>query len=56
MKETLAGLGEAELLRRLARFAPAGQFSDDTACPSCEPGSADPPLSEPEQGRMDGWP
>ena len=32
MTETLADLGEAELLRRLAGFAPAGQFSDDTAC------------------------
>ena len=37
MKETLAGLGEAELLRRLARFAPAGQFSDDTACLATDP-------------------
>ena len=32
MTETLADLGEAELLRRLAGFAHAGQFSDDTAC------------------------
>ena len=32
MTETLADLGEAELLRRLTGFAPAGQFSDDTAC------------------------
>lgn len=32
MTETLAGLGETELLQRLARFAPAGQLSDDTAC------------------------
>jgi thiamine-monophosphate kinase len=28
---TLAELGEAELLRRLARFAPPGQLSDDTS-------------------------
>ena len=32
MTETLAGLGETELLQRLARFAPAYQLSDDTAC------------------------
>ena len=31
MTQTLADLGEAELLRRLARFAPPGQFDDDTA-------------------------
>ena len=30
MTVTLAGLGEAELLRRLARFAPPGQLADDT--------------------------
>jgi thiamine-monophosphate kinase len=28
---TLAELGEAELLSRLARFAPPGQLNDDTA-------------------------
>ena len=32
MMPTLAELGEAELLKRLARFAPPGQFDDDTAC------------------------
>ena len=31
MAETLQSLGESELLRRLARFAPPGQFDDDTA-------------------------
>ena len=31
MKETLAELGESELLRRLTRFAPPGQLSDDSA-------------------------
>ena len=31
MTVTLGDLGEAELLRRLARFAPPGQLSDDTA-------------------------
>ena len=31
MTERLAELGEAELLRRLALFAPPGQLSDDTA-------------------------
>ena len=31
MAETLQSLGEAELLRRLARFAPPGQLDDDTA-------------------------
>ena len=31
MTDTLQSLGEAELLRRLARFAPAGQLDDDTA-------------------------
>ena len=31
MTETLGDLGEAELLKRLARFAPDGQLSDDTA-------------------------
>ena len=31
MTISLAGLGEAELLRRLARFAPPGQLDDDTA-------------------------
>jgi len=29
--ECLRDLGEAELIRRLARFAPPGQFTDDTA-------------------------
>ena len=32
MTPTLAELGEAELLKRLARFAPPGQLDDDTAC------------------------
>ena len=32
MSPSLAELGEAELLRRLARFAPPGQLDDDTAC------------------------
>ena len=32
MTSTLAELGEAELLKRLARFAPPGQLDDDTAC------------------------
>ena len=31
MKETLGELGESELLRRLARFAPPGQLNDDSA-------------------------
>ncbi|QEY32562.1 thiamine-phosphate kinase [Synechococcus sp. RSCCF101] len=31
MPETLADLGEAELLHRLARYAPPGQLSDDAA-------------------------
>lgn len=31
MAETLQSLGETELLRRLAHFAPDGQFNDDTA-------------------------
>lgn len=31
MTASLAELGESELLRRLARFAPPGQFADDTA-------------------------
>ena len=31
MTVTLGELGEAELLRRLVRFAPPGQLSDDTA-------------------------
>ncbi|MFO0119892.1 MAG: thiamine-monophosphate kinase, partial [Cyanobium sp.] len=29
--ETLANLGESELIRRLGAFAPAGQFADDAA-------------------------
>ena len=37
MSETLADLGETELLRRLARFAPAGQLDDDTACLAADP-------------------
>ena len=37
MSETLAGLGEGELLRRLARFAPAGQLWDDTAALNPDP-------------------
>ena len=32
MSPSLAELGEAELLLRLARFAPPGQLDDDTAC------------------------
>ena len=31
MNETLAELGESELLRRLSRFAPPGQLNDDSA-------------------------
>ena len=31
MTDTLQSLGETELLRRLAQFAPAGQLDDDTA-------------------------
>ncbi|MGC6482943.1 MAG: thiamine-phosphate kinase [Synechococcus sp.] len=31
MADTLQSLGEAELIHRLAQFAPAGQFDDDTA-------------------------
>ena len=31
MKETLDQIGEEELIKRLAKFAPPGQFSDDTA-------------------------
>jgi thiamine-monophosphate kinase len=31
MTECLRDLGEAELIRRLSRFAPPGQFDDDTA-------------------------
>ena len=37
MIETLADLGEAELLRRLAGFAPVGQLDDDTACLEADP-------------------
>ena len=37
MSETLADLGETELLRRLAGFAPAGQLDDDTACVAADP-------------------
>ena len=36
---TLAELGEAELLQRLALFAPPGQLDDDTACLSPDPRS-----------------
>ena len=37
MNETLADLGETELLRRLSHFAPAGQLDDDTACLAGDP-------------------
>ena len=37
MNPTLAELGEADLLHRLARFAPPGQLEDDTACLSSDP-------------------
>ena len=37
MTPTLAELGEAELLKRLARFAPPGQLDDDTACLGADP-------------------
>ena len=37
MSETLADLGEAELLLRLAGFAPVGQLDDDTACLKTDP-------------------
>ena len=37
MIETLADLGEAELLLRLAGFAPVGQLDDDTACLGADP-------------------
>ena len=37
MSPSLAELGEAELLRRLARFAPPGQLDDDTACLAPDP-------------------
>ena len=37
MTPTLAELGEAELLKRLARFAPPEQFDDDTACLGSDP-------------------
>ena len=37
MTSTLAELGEAELLKRLARFAPPGQLDDDTACLRSDP-------------------
>ena len=37
MNPTLAELGEADLLHRLARFAPPGQLDDDTACLSSDP-------------------
>ena len=36
---TLAELGEAELLQRLALFAPPGQLDDDTACLAPDPRS-----------------
>jgi thiamine-monophosphate kinase len=40
--ETLADLGEWELIRRLGAFAPAHQFSDDAALlPAAHPGSGD---------------
>ena len=37
MTVTLAELGEAELLRRLAHFAPPGQLSDDTSALAVDP-------------------
>ena len=37
MTVTLAELGEAELIKRLSRFAPPGQFSDDTAALKSDP-------------------
>ena len=37
MSQTLAELTEAELLRRLARFAPPDQLSDDTAALAADP-------------------
>ena len=37
MSPSLAELGEAELLRRLARYAPPGQLDDDTACLASDP-------------------
>ena len=37
MSPSLAELGEAELLKRLARFAPPGQLDDDTACLVSDP-------------------
>jgi len=37
MNQTLAELTEAELLRRLARFAPPDQLSDDTAALAADP-------------------
>ena len=37
MTQTLAELGEAELLRRLACFAPPNQLSDDTAALAADP-------------------
>lgn len=39
MPETLASLGEAELLRRLSRFAPPGQLEDDAALLLCPAGA-----------------
>ena len=37
MIDSLADLGEAELLLRLAGFAPVGQLDDDTACLGADP-------------------
>ena len=37
MKEFLRDLGEEEIIKRLARFATEGQFSDDTACLAKDP-------------------
>jgi thiamine-monophosphate kinase len=37
MNETLGELGESELLRRLSRFAPPGQLSDDSAALKSDP-------------------
>ena len=38
MSPTLAELTESELLRRLARFTPPDQLSDDTAASPLTPG------------------
>ena len=46
-RETLADLGEWELIRRLGAFAPAGQFADDAAVLSLG-GAADPAHGDPD--------